>query len=268
MESLYNYTDYRRLLEDRIAELPRKGYGAIGRLATAIGVHGSLISQILRGQKSLTPEQAILTASFLGLTDLETEFFLVLVQLDRAGNNELRTYYQAKLNEIKKKSVELVNRLPAEQQLTEEAKAIFYSNWLYTAIRQATAIQELTRAEAIAEHFHIPVKRVREALDFLVLHGLCREVDGEYSVGPQSTHVPSSSPWSRVHHVNWRERAIDRMNHDDPLKLHYTSPLTIAESDARVVREMIVAFLENVNKVVDPSPSEELRCLNIDWFKI
>lgn len=191
------------------------------------------------------------------------------MQLDRAGNAELREYWQAKLNMLKEKSEQLVNRLPAEQQLSEEAKAIFYSNWIYTAIRQATAIEGLNTVDAIATRFHLSTRMVRAALDFLVEHGLCRKDKNErYSIGVQSTHVPSASPWSRMHHANWRECSVDRMNHEEPSQLRYTAPLTISAQDAAVIREMIVKFLNDVNAVVDPSPSEELRCLTIDWFKV
>lgn len=67
---------------------------------------------------------------------------------------------------------------------------------------------------------------------------------------------------------NWREKSIEALNREGHAKLHYTAPMTLSKADAELVREMIVKLLESIDKVIEPSPSEELRCLNIDWFEV
>lgn len=110
-------------------------------------------------------------------------------------------------------------------------------------------------------------KQTKTILDFLLSTGLCKEEKGKIVVGPSSTHLEASSPWVRVHHANWRQQALQHLPQEENGKLHYTAPLTVSAEDALKIREMIVQFLEKVDKVIDPSPSEEVRCLNIDWFK-
>ena len=267
MESLFLYDDYRKFLGDKVASLPNEGYGVGGRLARAIGVHPSLVSQILSGKKQLTPDQALTATDFFGLAELETEYFLLLVQLDRAATPELRAHTRKRIMVIREESQRLANRVEANSILNEEARGIFYSNWMYSAVRQMTAIKDRGHAVAIADALDLPIKEVHQVIEFLLKHGLCVVRDGRLSVGPQSTQLAESSPWVRVHHRNWRALATQMMDRKNDSDLFFTCPLTIGQSDVPRVRELIIQFIEQVFKVVDPSPSEELLCLNIDWFR-
>jgi uncharacterized protein (TIGR02147 family) len=266
MKSLFFYEDYRAYLREKIQSLPKDGHGVVGKLAVHMGVHPSLVSQILKGDKQLSPDQAFALTEFFALSSLESEYFLQLVQLERAGSPKLRAFLSTKLELIREQSSQLSKRLESEKTLSENAKGIFYSDWTYSAVRQLTAIGRFQSVEAIARALSLPAKEIRRVLDFLVEHGLCKEEKGLFTVGPQSTHLPASSPWVQVHHRNWREQAIGAVKRPDPEALFYTCPLTMGEADAPKVRELAIRFIEEVNKVVDPSPSERLYCLNIDWF--
>ncbi|MGZ3693998.1 MAG: TIGR02147 family protein [Bdellovibrionota bacterium] len=266
MKSLFFFDDYRAFLKEKIKSLPKEGHGVVGKLAVHMGVHPSLVSQILKGDKQLTQDQAFALTDFFALSALESEYFLLLVNLDRAGTSRLRAFLQTKLEAIRTQSTELSKRLESKQILSDNAKGIFYSDWAHSAVRQLTAIDRFGSVDAIANALDMHSKEVRRVLEFLVEHGLCKQENGRYSVGPQSTHLPASSPWVKVHHRNWREQAVAAMSRTDPEALFYTCPLTMGEQDSGKVRELAIRFIEEVNKVVDPSPSERLYCLNIDWF--
>ena len=68
--------------------------------------------------------------------------------------------------------------------------------------------------------------------------------------------------------MNWRQKAIECLEDERTAKLHYTAPMTLSKKDAEHVRERIAKFLESLVGVVEPSASEELHCLNIDWFEV
>jgi uncharacterized protein (TIGR02147 family) len=216
----------------------------------------------------VTSDQAALTAEFLGLGELESEYFVLLVNYDRAGNETARKLIKKQLRRVKEEAQNLGSRIQSEARLSEEQRAVFYSDWAYTAIRQATAIPGLNDAESISEFLGLSPVKVRRLIEFLVRSGLCKEANRKLVIGPASTYVEASSPWVRVHHTNWREKAISSLDAEGAGDLHYTSPLTISLSDSELVRERIIKFIEQINEIVDPSPSESLHCLNIDWFKV
>lgn len=268
MISIFNFTDYRQFIRKRFLDMPKRGYGQAHKLAIFLDVHTTLISQVLKGLKSFTMEQASLTADFLGLTEIESEFFLLLVQMDRAGNESLRKNIRRQMGNIRKKSLDLENRLQAETKLSEEKRAIFYSNWSYSAVRQMTSIKGFDTPESIAEYLNLNKKQTSQIIEFLISSGLCIENNKKLRVGPRSTHLESSSPWASVHHMNWRQKAIQSFTTSDEAKLMYTAPMTLSRKDAAKIREIFVQVLQQIDSIVDPSQSEELHCLNIDWFKI
>lgn len=268
MTPIFEFTNYRKFILERFKLMPKKGYGQSRKLAQFLGVHTTLVSQIFQGLKSMTLEQAASTADYLALNELETEYFLLLVQLDRAGNEPLRRTLKRQVENLRVKSVDLVNRMKPARKLKEEEQAIFYSDWVYSAVRQMTAIDGFQNLEKISSHLGLSLRRTRDVMDFLVRTGLCKEEKNTYSVGTQSTHLAATSPLVRSHHINWRHKGIEQINQDFESKLFFTSPMTVSKKDILKIREVIIYFLDQVDKVVEPSPSEELMCLNVDWFKV
>lgn len=44
--------------------------------------------------------------------------------------------------------------------------------------------------------------------------------------------------------------------------------MTVGKNDVETIRAILLKAIQDVGKVVDPAPNEELMCLNIDWFKV
>lgn len=75
---LYNYQDYKSYLRDRCAERSSaRGFQSL--LAKAAGCQAPFISQMLRSHVHITPDHACGLAEFLGLDEVETEYFLNLL---------------------------------------------------------------------------------------------------------------------------------------------------------------------------------------------
>jgi len=163
---------------------------------------------------------------------------------------------------------EIINRVKVDTKLSEETKAIFYTDWTYSAVRQCTAIPHLSSIDKIAEYLSIPAKRVSYVLEFLIETGLCVSENGLIKIGHRRTHLEESSPYKKNHIQNWRARAIDQVYDSWENKLHYSAPMTISKKDAKEIRKILLHMIEKVNEVADHSQSEELTCLNVDWFRL
>lgn len=267
MVSVYECSSYRMFLSLRIASMPNKGYGQMSKLADFLGVHSTLVSQILKEHKSLSTDQAALVTNFFGLNEAESEYFILLVNLDRAGNTAAKAIYKRQLKKAKELAQNISQRVTTKGTLSEEQRAVFYSDWAYSAVRQTLSLPGIKNVDTVAEYLGLPRNKVRTLLDFLLKTGLCVNINGQITTGPASTHVEASSPWVRVHHSNWRQRAIQSLDKNNSENLYYTSPLTLSKADAQIIYEKIIQFILHMNSIVDPSPSEALFCLNIDWFR-
>lgn len=268
MIKVFDCHNYREFLDKRLKEMPKKGYGKMSELSRFMGVHTTLVSQVLKGHKDLTTDQAILSSEFFGLNIFETEYFLLMVSMERAGVESSKNFYKQKLESMKTESRSIEKRVHSTKKLSEEQRAVFYSDWAYSAVRQSLALPSIESIEEIAKYLSLTNEKVKRCLDFLIQTGLCKVSGKRIIAGPSSTHVEASSPWVRVHHTNWRNKAIESLDSVASNEIHYTLPLTISKKDSEKIRKYIINYIEEVRKTVDSSPSEEFFCLNIDWFKL
>ncbi|MEQ1665910.1 MAG: TIGR02147 family protein, partial [Bdellovibrionales bacterium] len=265
---IYEFSNYKKYILNRLTEMPKKGHGQLRKLAEYLNVHSTFVSQVFHGEKELNAEQGMFVAEFFGLNEPETEYFIKLIQIERAGNSKLVKLLQKEAQQIKNQALKISNRLAVKKVLPDEQKAIFYSDWYYSAIALLIDIKGYQDIESISNYCGLPRKTVADALNFLIEAGLLIRENSEIKVGPSKTHLDADSPFIKLHHLNWRYKALEYVKYQYPEKLHYSSPMTVSKKDVEVVRAKIVKLIEEVGKVVDPSPSEELMCLNIDWFKV
>ena len=269
MIEIYSSKDYREILLDRIKAAPGGTRGQLLKLSKAAGVHPSVLSQVFRGQRELSSEQAVLAAEYFELHEPEVRYLLLLVQLERAGNSNLRELIEKDLAHIRDQARQVSNRIPISTSLSDEQKAVFYSNWFYSGMRIFSSIPRLQDAQALRKKLGLGLEQFREVLNFLLQHGLVKVVSEKVSPVVQSTHLDGKSPLIARHHGNWRLKAMQRHpSLDLNRELAYTSPISIAEADIPRVRKILLDAIEQCCEISDPSASEEAFCLNIDWFEI
>jgi uncharacterized protein (TIGR02147 family) len=266
---IFNFNDFRDYLKDYFRRLPKRGYGEAKRIAAHLGVSSTYMSHVFNGSKQLTLEQGHMLAQYLGLAALEADYLFYLVEFDRAGTQDLKKYCQSKLQEIKSKSQNLVNRVQAKKLMTEQEKSIFYSTALFSAVHIYCSTSERGKnLEEIASRFDISRAVASETLKFLVEAQLCFQNGPYFTVGTQSTHLEAGSPYLLKHHINWRLRAIQVSEELKEEELMYTVNVSLAKKDFGLLREEMVQFIKKFLDRIHPSPSEEIATLNLDWFWI
>lgn len=267
--SIFNHLDTKSYLRYYISELPRKGRGEGTKIARHLKVSTTLVSQILAGEKSFTPEQAQGLCDYLGLQGLEADYLTFLVQQDRAGTLELKRYWKNKLDELRSQAVKLANRVQPKRVLNENDRAIFYSSSLYSAIRLFTSVGEEGKSLLdICERFDLSRAKASDILKFLVDRGLCAELKERYFLGDQSTHLEFGSPHLARHLSNWRLRSIQQSENLTQKELMYTAPVSLSKDDFELLREEMVEFIKKFLEKVHASPAEEIACFNMDFFWI
>jgi len=267
--NLHDYLDYKEFIRATIATAPRKGHGQLSRMAEAAQVHKTTLSQILHGNKDLSPEQALRVAQFLSLNGGDTERFVLLVLYARAGSADLQAMYRRQIETKKEERLSLANRVTRDRELGDEEKSIYYSNWIYSAVRNLTAIPGFRRRGELSRRLGVEPAYADEVIAFLLRTCLCIERNGELVPGPQMTHLSADSPIVSRHHGNWRVKAMERHPQLNRIReLAYTAPMTLSESDALKVRAMLADLVERTDEVVGPSPSEKFYCMCLDWFEV
>jgi len=265
--NVFDYHNYKQCINGWISEQKAGGHGQLRKMALHLGVNSVVMSQVFRGSRDLTLEQALGVSNYIGFTELERDYFLLLVQKERAGTHDLKQVYKKQLQTLSSAAQNLKNRVK-HQKLTDEDRATFYSQWYYSAIRLGISIPHLNTISEISEHLDLERSLVARVVEFLLKNKLIIEKNGQLEMGPQVTHIGHDSPFVNRHHSNWRLRGLQAMERIVDDNLYYTGPMALSQAAASQIRKLLVELVEKSTKIAAPSDSETLRCLNIDWFGV
>jgi uncharacterized protein (TIGR02147 family) len=266
--NIYAFDDYKSFVRFMIAENKRvRGYQ--GQLASAAGCQPSFLSRVLASDAHLTRDQAAELCLFWGLREEQGEYFIGLVDWERAASKHLKAIIEARLAKIRTQSSK-VTQLLEKPTLTEaEAQMTYYSGWHWMAVHVATSVPKLQTPQAIAERFNLPLEVVRDCLGKLEKMGLVQKKrDGRWSISKADIHLPSHSPMSAINHSNWRQRAVENAQKKIPSSLHYTSVVAVSVKDAALIQNRILGLTVETRNLVAPSPEEEVYCFTCDFFAL
>ena len=267
---IFEFDSYKTYVRAYLDALPKEGHGELRRMATALRIHPVVISQIFRGDRQLTPEQACDLADHWGLSELSRTYFVALVQRARSGSSRLNAILDAQIKSLRKQTGMLKTKLPNERTgMSDEDKAEFYSSWHYSAVRLYFSIRETATSDEIARRFSLSITRVHTVVTFLLRTGLCVRQGNKVRLGPKSTHVAGDSPLITRHRLNWRFKALERQpDPTDELDLSYSGVMALSEKATAEIRKQIAGLLDKATRTAIQSDSETLMLLNVDWMKI
>ncbi len=271
MKKIFEYSDYSNFLSDWINSRPKKGHGVKFRMAKFIGTVPAQITNTLKKEVHFTPDQAAKIITFLELSNLEGDYFLALVEMARAGSNELRELKKKRLSEIKKKVVTPESLPRAEKyQFSQEDIKIYFESWYYTAIEILTQIPKYQTIPAICGYLNLPKGKVLNILNFLVEKGIIKKAGGKYIRDLSFKFETSQMGYTffKAHHSNWRNRALASLDQKEENNLNLTLVFTLAENDIPRLKDFLTEKVKELYESVEDSPKEEMRCLCIDFFKV
>lgn len=267
MLSIYDFENYKAFTKMWVSQRPNNGRGLFLKMAQHLRVHPTLISQVFKGPKDLTLEQGALLAQFMKLDDRELEYYVSLLERDRAGERALRDLCDSRLKKLKIQAQLIINRVADTNEIPEEYRQQYYSSWEYAAVRVAISIPSCQTREGLVRKLNITATRLDEILSFLLKIRIITEEDQKLKLGPSIIHLKKDAPLISKHHSNWRISAMNRHANLSEDELSFSAPLTISKSDAELIKAMLLKLTEEISKTVKATKPEEVYCLNFDWFR-
>lgn len=263
-KAVFEFTNYKEFLKDRIFHSGTRGI--VAQAAQAAGCQRSYLSQVLNTHVQLTPDHALGLANFFELNIDATDYFLLLVDLERAATISLRNRISTKLDKLKNDNRSVTNRIKkAAVTAHGQAPDFYYSSWHYAAIHVGTSSPNLRTPQALSKAISLPIQEVEAALDLLFKSKLVSKTNNAYQYAGGNVHLPDSSPWTRVNHLNWRNRSLFNL---EKQSVHYTSVFSLSEEDYARISELLLEAIERSRKVIGKSPSDILSCCCVDLFKL
>lgn len=269
MKSIFEFKTVLEFLKDRLGDSSKRK-GLKSSLAKRLNTQSSYISQILNDQAKLSLEQAFESTFFFKMNTIESKYFLLMNQFERAGTENLKEFYKKEMLGVWKAKDSLQKRLETEAEvLTEHAKEQYYSDWLYIATHVLVSIPDFNSPDKIATKLGAPRDRIENVLKFLVDYNFVERTENSYNVGKRSLHLEKNSVYQFRHQLNWRLKAIQQLHNTmEDKNINYAGVYSLSKSDIEKIKENIVGLIKENLRIVAPSKEEAMYCTIIDFFEI
>jgi plasmid maintenance system antidote protein VapI len=90
---IFEFAEYKTFVNQKIKSMPKGGHGQFLKIAKILNVHTTMVTHIFKGDSNLSIEQGLKLANYLGLNELETEYFVALINQARAANQDSRNFF-------------------------------------------------------------------------------------------------------------------------------------------------------------------------------
>lgn len=242
-------------------------WGLLTKVAKAIGCQRPYLSKVLAGGAHLTSAQGYGLAKFCGLNNDETEYFLGLLEIERASTAEYREYWKRKNQELKRRHENLSSKVKRDLTELHEKSMLYYSSWYWTAIHMLTSIPEFQTEAAMSERLQLSTMQVRQVLQTLLEWGYVEKSGNRWKYLSSEQHVPKNSPLVLFHHQNWRNRAMNDAQMPGEDSVHFTVVQSLSRGDYEKVKQIVIDAIQSIIDTAGPSKEEEMMSFTCDLFK-
>lgn len=265
--NVFEFKSYKPYILAHLDALPNLGRGQRKHLADAVGCQTPFITHVLNGDYHFSLEQAEAATRWMGLSESEAAFFLLLVMRDRSGSSPLTMFLTRQIDERLERELSIKKKVKITKSLDLEAQVTYYSHWLYAAVHMALLIPELRTIAALERHFSVPSVQLLSVLNFLSEHKLIESSKNAYRVLQPMLHLPRGSKVLSLHHTQWRLKAIEASQLNESTNMHYSVVMSLSQGAYDQIRAKLARFIEEVADTVKPSADEKLACLCLDLFE-
>lgn len=268
MSTLFNYSAYKSYLKNLEKTGVPFSRGFRSRLAEALGCQNAYISQILNTDAHFSLEQGLKIAQFLNLKDDEKKYFLLLIEFDRAGTEDLKKYFETDLKLLRQKNLNIAQKLNDSLALSEQDQSVYYSSWIYGALHMLVTIPQFNNFKNISDALNIDSRTLKSALQFLNTKRLIIEKNNRYEPGPAHLHLGNDSSHIGQHHTNWRIAAIQHLPINSKDDVHYSTVSSLSLRDAEKLKAQFVQTIKDYVELIKPSKEETLYNFNLDFYSL
>jgi uncharacterized protein (TIGR02147 family) len=266
MDLVYQYERYRPFLLAAIGA--EKNHGSRSRLARAAGCSPSWITRVLSGEVQLTPDQAYAISQHLHLNERESDYFLLLVDKERAATLALRKRIEKKCADLKREGLQLSSAVNADYSISEKHRVLYYSTWAYPTLHVACMIRPSSVRE-LAAATGLPIAPIGRALGDLLEMGLVRNQGPRWEATNRNIHLPSDHALTNMMHANWRAKTSQQLQEFGSADgLHYSGVHCLSRADIEAVHRKLKESLLGIRRTIDASPSEAVAVFCLDWYAL
>lgn len=269
MEAVFEAASYLEILDEFLHSPQSKNRRGVSKLADELNVHPTFISKVLQGKAHFSMEQSIAFCQFAKLKADETEYFVDLVNHDRAGNHQAKQHFAMRLRRHRSLRKNLRERLESSRDLTSQDQWIYFESWLPQAIHALCQTKAMHTVETISQRLRIDPEAVQATTDKLIKMDLIRADGKTFISNADFIHTGKDSPFVKRLHLNWRQKTIsDLLTRTDHEGMHFTGVATMDAATQEKIHSILVQSLEQAKSHIAVAPPKQIYALAIDFYEL
>ncbi len=263
MSQVFEFIEYKRYLSTRVHEVR----GNLTSFAEAARCQPSYLSRVCSSKIQLTQDHAFRLCKHWGFTIEERDYFMDLVDMDRAADIGLREAIHHRLLAAQALHSNLQTRTSRPAANLNQTNIIYHSQWIYAAIHYLTSTQLFKTVSQISKRLWLSEPIVSEVLNQLEEWELVRRSGTSFEFNGGASHIAKASPVLPIFHGNWRTKATQDSQNPRTDGLHFTNLQTVSKADFERLKQIAANFVESTIEVAGPSAPEDLVVIVCDVFR-
>ncbi len=262
------HSSYRDVLSHELARRQSSNSRySLRSFAKKLNIPAPALSEILSGKRGLSCNRAICIAQILEMNEIETEYFVALVESAHARSKKLKALAQEKVQSIRE-----LRESPLDK---DQFKSI--SEWYHLAILELSRIHGFRSCPVwIAEKLGISISSTREAVKRLLRLGLLKQL-GQQLV-PSSddmiaaiSEVPSAA--IRKFHCDLLKKAHEAVENQNVNERHFSSLIFAIdgtdENQIKEAKKLVSEFNRRFNKLMTCNKNQtKLYCFSTQLYSL
>lgn len=271
MTSPLDFTSYKMFLK---SYLEQPNSFSITDLAKRSRIQRQYLSRVLNQNAHFSEDQAWMVSHVLALSDLETDYFIHLVRLERTALPWVQKKLKEKSHQIKEQNDAFNARLHKETQIVDDTNEHIKEYYLNLRLQLAHALLFLQKYEQdplqlcdaldIEEDELIDLLKRLERMSFIKPGAKF----GTWIAQAPLMHLYSPQHYiSSLNHQNWRLWSVNK-SHGFKRNLQWSSIIICEKESAEQFTAKLKTLISDYQKKIASDKTEEVYIFLSDFFKL
>lgn len=238
-------------------------------MAEATRIPKSYISKVTTGKAHLNSDQLYLVCEFLGFSDLQTRFMMLLLEQERSTIKKRKEALKSDIQAIRDQALDSREHIKAKpDSLSDHALRDYYIDPLNQIVHICLSIARYQKdPPRLAADLDIQVADLRQIIERLEHLGIVEQQDGKIRTLIKSIHLPRSSPAFKTWRNQLKLLCLERLNRrhrQDDYSFSVTFSATERVRDK--IKSEFLDLLQRTEDLVQGSKLEETYQMSFDLF--
>ncbi len=268
MTEIIGSSSYRAAIAGRLRQLKLASEGRLtaARMAEACRVAPPFLSAVFAERSHLSADQLFAASSFLGLTNLESEYLRLQSQMEQSTLRDRKSVLKVELENIIKQHQRAASEVSAKQHRVESLVwQDYFLNPEHQLVHMAMTLDEFRKHPAkLGPALQLSEQQIEHSLRLLLEIGCLESSDVGYQIRQNALHLDDNSPIEGAYLRMMRLLALRLPAGRD--KKQFSVLFSCDQATGEWVKSELNRLVRKIGERVNRSREVKLFQLNFDFL--